>query len=582
MSRYRTFYRNTIAGLLIIVGLVAILVYVKKQPIEQSKPDREEPLSPVLMSRPEPPPISFVEEANARGIDFIPENGAVGDKWLPESMGSGVAVFDVENDGDLDLYFSNGRSWDDASPTFGRLYLNDGHARFSDHTRASGLDHSIYGTGVALGDVNRDGLMDLFVAAVGANQLYINQGNGMFQETTATLDCGNSDWSSSAGFFDYDQDGDDDLLVLNYISWSPDLDNKVNYQIEGIGKAYGPPNNFPGTQLCLFENHDGNFNDISATSGLSDQQLATSSKALGLVFWDVNQDHMLDVVVANDTVANQVFINLGNGRFSEQGGQSGIGFDAAGKATGAMGIDVAHYLNNDRTAIAIGNFGGESSSFYVSRTQLFFTDEAMISGIGAASRSVVGFGTFFFDYDLDGHLDFFQTNGHVENLIQQVESGVSYQQQNQLFWHCGLSCQPTYQLVQNAGDLSADALVGRAAAYGDLDADGDLDIIVTQVNAPTRLYINQQNTPHQWITLSLSTADHRSIIGATIEVSGTFGTQKHVYSQTRSYQSQVQPWITLGLGQNTTLPVKVTVTELNGRSHTRSFSSVNQVVNWEL
>ncbi len=583
-QKYTTYYRNSFIGLVLIVATVALLIWYKKSPEQTAEMVQLEPTQTTQNStqRPKPPAISFSEESQLRGIDFTHNNGAVGNKWLPEAMGAGTAVLDVENDGDLDLFFSNGTSWDGQRATTGRLYINDGTANFTDQTQASGLGDSLYGTGVAVADVNQDGLADLFVAAVGTNKLYINQGLGQFQAAADYLDCGSSNWTTSAGFFDYDKDGDDDLLILNYIQWSPDIDTQVNYQIEGIGKAYGPPNNFPGTQICLFNNEAGVFTDVTQQSGLSEANLNTKSKALGLSFWDLNQDQWLDVVVANDTVANQVFMNDGLGYFVEQGGQTGLSYDAAGKSTGAMGIDLAYFQNDDKLAVAMGNFGSEATSFYVSRNGTFYTDESMLVGIGPASRPVVTFGVFFFDYDLDGRLDFFQTNGHVENLIQQVESSVTYQQNNQLFWHCGLNCQPSYVPVKEAGDLLNEPLVGRAAAYGDLDSDGDLDLIVTQVNGPVRLYINQQQSNNQWLTLMLSTTDNRSLVGSQVEVKTNQGTQRLIYSQTRSYQSQIQPWITIGLGNNPSFPITIQVIEINGTTHQRQFNAANQKVAWSL
>jgi hypothetical protein len=581
---YRKFYRNSLITLLLVALFIAMLFWYKKPPTEEIQEATANPTRVVqqVLTRPSPPEVRFSEESQARGLDFVHNSGSQGDKLLPEAMGGGVAVFDVENDGDLDLFFTNGTRWDGKQASTGRLFLNDGQAQFTDHTSESGLNESVYGTGVAVADVNQDGWQDLFVAAVGKNHLYINQANGQFNLAEDNFDCDQSGWTTSAGFFDYDLDGDEDLLILNYIQWSPELDEQVNYQIEGIGKAYGPPNNFPGTQLCLFKNEAGSFVDVSTASGLLDGDLASKSKALGLSFWDLNQNGWLDIVVANDTVANQVFINDGKGHFTEQGGLTGLGFDAAGKSTGAMGIDMAYYQNDQRLAVAIGNFGSEATSFYVSREGLFYTDESMLTGIGPPSRSVVTFGVFFFDYDLDGRLDFFQTNGHVENLIQQVESSVTYEQVNQLFWHCGLNCRPTYEPVSDAGDLLNQPLVGRAAAYGDFDSDGDLDVVVTQVDGPVRLYMNQQNTNNHWLTLVLSTTDHRSLVGTRIEVTNNQATQRFVYSQTRSYQTQVQPWITIGLGIRDDSPVTVNVIENNGKTHQREFITVNKKVDWVL
>jgi len=506
-----------------------------------------------------PPPADFPEQGRQRGIHMTHFSGARGERMLPETMGSGVAFIDVDNDGDDDLFFANGAPWPwdpqpDTLPTQ-KLFLNDGTGHFSDATAAFGLDRSFYGTGVAVGDVNGDGWRDLFVSAVGRNRLFINQKGQKFIESPQKLDCMDDAWSMSAGFFDYDRDGDLDLFVVNYVQWNKELDYLADYRLDGIGRAYGPPSNFPGSWNCLFENRSGQLVDVTEEAGLKVLNPATgtpSGKGLALVFLDVNQDGWLDVAVANDTSGNFLFINDQKGHFIESADRYGVAYDASGKATGAMGLDTSHFQNTADFALSIGNFANEMTSFYVKRGQQpFFTDESVIIGVGPQSRHALSFGLFFFDYDLDGRPDFFQTNGHVENEINRVQPAQHYAQKSQLFWNCGNDCPRPFVPVKDAGDLTRLDVVGRAASYGDVDGDGDLDIVLTQVNRPALLFINQSDTGH-WLRARLhGPKGNPDAIGARAQLLNADGKPVRpavLHSLTRSYLAQTEPVLTFGLG----------------------------------
>ena len=346
---------------------------------------------------------------------------------------------------------------------------------------------SLYGTGVAVGDYDNDGDTDVFISALGENLLLENR-QGVFADVTATAGVagGEGTWSSSTGFFDYDNDGDLDLFVTNYVAWSKTIDMELNFTLNGQDRAYGPPNNYEGSFPYLYRNDGGGrFTDVSVESGVQVNNPATGrpmAKALALSFLDVDDDGYLDVLIANDTVQNFLFHNRGDGTFEEMGSIAGIGFDRAGNATGAMGLDVAHYRNDNQLGIGIANFANEMSSLYVSQSGgLQFSDEAIGEGVGAPSRKFLSFGLFFFDYDLDGRLDLFQTNGHLEDEINQVQSSQHYHQPAQLFWNSGPEARSCFVEVPSdmTGDLAL-KIVGRAAAYADIDADGDLDILLTQ------------------------------------------------------------------------------------------------------
>jgi hypothetical protein len=507
----------------------------------------------------ERPEVAFTDVTAEAGIDFVHTNGAVGGKLLPETMGSGAAFFDPDGDGDQDLLLLNGTHWPESDPG-GRaptmaLYLNDGSGRFTDATTAWGLDVPLYGQGVAAADYDADGRVDLFVSALGGNRLFHNAG-GRFEDVTASAGlAGDADrWSTSAGFFDYDNDGDLDLFVCNYVRWSRDIDLRLDFTLNGTDRAYGPPKLYEGTHSYLYRNEGGGrFTDVSAEAGIRIDNPATgkpAGKALALTFVDVDRDGRLDVFVANDTVQNFLFRNSGDGTFEEVGAASGVGFDNAGSATGAMGIDAADYGNDGGLGVGIGNFANESTSFYVQQRRPFqFVDMSAAEGIGSPSLLRLTFGLFFFDYDLDGRLDLLQTNGHLEDEINEIQPSQTYEQPAQLFWNCGRSSRGCYAAVEESrtGDLSR-PIVGRGATYADIDADGDLDVLLTQAGGVPLLIRNDQDLGRHWLRVALTGSDgNRDAIGAWIELVAGGVTQRRQVMPTRSYLSQVELPVTFGL-----------------------------------
>ena len=513
---------------------------------------------------PDPPLTSFKEVSRAWGIDFQHVDGAYGERLLPETMGSGVAVFDLEGDGDQDLLFVNSREWpwreQTAHPT-AALFRNDAPGKFTDITAGSGLDVTFYGTGVAVGDYDGDGRRDLFIAAVGENRLFHALGDGRFEDVTAAAGvAGDADrWSASAMFFDHDRDGDLDLFVANYVAWSREIDLEVDYRLTGIGRAYGPPMNYAGTDCYLYRNDgEGRFTDVSAAAGIQVRNRATGlpmGKSLALTAVDVDADGWLDVVVANDTVQNFLFHNLGDGRFEEIGAESGVAFNNAGAATGAMGLDAAQYTGGDELAVAIGNFANEMTSFYVANgARALFTDEAIVSGVGPGSRQALSFGVCFLDVDLDGRLDLFQTNGHVEDEINRVQPSQHYRQPSQLFWNCGEESARAFVQVEAAavGDL-ATPVAGRSAAYGDLDGDGDLDLVITQPGERPLVLRNDQSLGHHWLRVRLQgEPPNQDGFGARLELMTAGGRQQRVMLPARSYLASAEAVATFGLGNETT------------------------------
>jgi len=555
-------FRWSLAVLAIGAGLVGVALYVARREPEATPVVDRAPVEPprrLDQHQPDMPSVRFTDITRDAGIGFVHVSGAAGEKLLPETMGSGLAFFDYDGDGDPDLLFVNASRWPGhagpaATPA---LYRNDGGGHFEDVTAESGLALSFYGQGVAVGDYDGDGRPDLFVSALGSNHLFRNLG-GRFEETTERAGVAGAPdaWSTSAGFFDYDRDGDLDLFVCNYVVWSREIDLELNFTLNGVDRAYGPPKLYEGTHSYLYRNEGGGvFRDVSAEAGIQVDNPATGrpmGKALGLTFSDVDRDGDLDIFVANDTVQNFAFRNEGDGTFSELGAQSGFGFDNNGMATGAMGIDVADADDRGALAIGVANFANQNSAFYAQqRDPWHFVDVADALGIGSPSRLKLSFGLFFFDYDLDGRLDLLQVNGHLEDEINQIQPSQTYRQAAQLFWNCSTAQRGCFAAVPEAqlGDLGQ-PIVGRGAAYADVDADGDLDIALTQTGGAARLIRNDQQLGHHWLRVRLvGRPGNPGAIGARIELSAGGRTQQRYVMPTRSYLSQVELPVTFGLGE---------------------------------
>ena len=515
-----------------------------------------------------PPDILFVECTEEAGIRFQHVNGAAGEKLLPETMGGGCAFFDMDADGDQDLLFVNSMPWPwsggGAAPTHA-LYANDGSGKFTDVTAGSGLDFASYGMGVAAGEFDGDARTDLFLTGVNgadlprANRLLRNLGAGKFADVTeeAEID-GTNHWSTSAAFLDYDRDGDLDLFVCNYVQWSRQIDLNVDYRLPELGRAYGPPMNFAGSLPVLYRNEgNGKFKDVSHSAGVQVRNRATGmpmGKSLGVSPVDLDNDGWMDLVVANDTVQNFVFHNNGDGTFTEMGGSSGLAYDQYGSTRGAMGIDSGRFQDGNRLAISIGNFANEMTAFYVAGSDpLLFSDQAIDAGIGAPSRTLLTFGVFFFDYDLDGHLDLLTANGHIEPDISKVHPDQSYAQPPQLFWNTGRGAGPDgFKLVPAAtcGAELYEPMVGRGSACADIDKDGDLDFVIAQANGAPRLFRNNQELGHHWVRVKLiGTKSNRDAIGSWVRVR----VGNRVFAQqvmpARGYLSQSELPVTIGLGR---------------------------------
>jgi enediyne biosynthesis protein E4 len=572
----------------VIVGGIALAVYFRKPVVEDRKTEIALPQKRAVeqVSLPKIPMADITAEA---GIDWKHVNGMEGEKLLPETMGGGVAVFDFDRDGDNDLLFVGGTSWPwaknpIANPRSLCMYRNDGTAKFTDVTAEVGLEKNFYGCGPAVGDFDNDGWPDLFVSAVGKNVLFKNN-EGKFTDVSESSGIvGEEAWSSGAVWFDYDNDGKLDLFVCHYVLWSRELDLSLGFSLTGLGRAFGQPTSFTGTQALLYHNEgEGKFKEVSNEMGIQvanpDTQVPVG-KGLGVAAVDVNRDGWMDIVVANDTVQNFLFMNRDGKSFQESGIPMGVAFDRAGNSTGAMGLDCGFLRNDDSLAIAIGNFANEPSSLYVSRgpDQPFF-DAAMASGLGPQSRLSLTFGMFFTDLDLDGRQDIVCSNGHLEEEINKVQSTQEYAQAPQYFWNAGSagSSELVALKASEVGEAALKKMVGRAAAYGDLDGDGDVDIILVGNGGPARFLRNDQQLNHNWLRLKLegSGRSNRDAAGALVTVKAGGITHRRCVTATRSYLSQCELALTFGLGKTPKVD-EVTINWPDGQSETLSGLEINR------
>ncbi len=492
------------------------------------------------------PGFRLINVSKQAGIDFRHNSGAFGAKYLPETLGAGCAFLDYDGDGWLDILLINGMDWPGnkrRSSTLS-LYRNNRNGTFTDVTQPAGLAVEMYGMGVAIADYNNDGFPDILVTAVGQNRLFQNTGKGHFVDVTEKSGLGGrTSFSTSALWFDFDRDGLLDLFVCNYVKWSAEHD--IFCSVDGKRKSFCTPEAYRGSTCWLFRNRgDGTFEDVTAKSGVFD----TTSKSLGVALLDYDQDGWPDLFVANDTQPNKLYRNLRNGTFEDVAVRAGVAFSEDGKARAGMGVDVADFQNSGAPGIAITNFDNEMMALYRAGGSGAYTDVALPSGIGQASRSSLGFGCFFFDADLDGKLDLLAVNGHIDETVRNIRSNFGYAQPPHLFINNGRG---GYRDV--AGDAGSDFAapkVCRGAAYGDFDRDGDLDILITANNGPALLYRNDVTNGNKSIRLRLIGAkSNRDAIGAMVRLSTPDGTQSRMVKTGSSYLSQSELAVTFGLGK---------------------------------
>ena len=491
------------------------------------------------------PGFTFVDVAAEAGLRFDHATGATGRKYLPETLGSGVALFDADEDGDDDVLLLSGTELDargQGTRATLRFFRNSGQGRFADATAGTGLAGTFYAMGATAADYDNDGRQDVLVTSVGQSRLYRNAGGGKFTDVTDRAGLGKrTAFSTSAMWLDYDRDGLLDLFVANYVRWTPDTD--VYCSADGRTKAYCTPEAYPGSTSWLFRNKgDGTFEDATAKAGLLD----TTSKALGVAMLDFDADGWPDLFVANDTQPNKLYRNQGNGAFREVGVQAGLAFSEDGRARAGMGTDAADLDNSGLPSIVVTNFSGEMLGLYAPVRQGVYSDRAPGSELGRASRVTLGFGCFFFDADLDGLLDLFVANGHIDDGVAR-NGRAHYAEAPHLFHNRGKG--QFVDVAREAGAGFAAPKIGRGAAFGDVDLDGDLDVLVTTNGGPVHLYRNDLAATTRSVRLTLrGTRANRDGIGARVRAKIGQAWHTRTVRTGSSYLSQSERALTFGLG----------------------------------
>ena len=510
--------------------------------------------------------VRFTDITRESGVSFHHVNGASPDKHLVETMGSGGLFFDYDNDGWIDLFLVDGGSLADArvaSQAKHRLYRNRGNGTFEDVTAKSGIRHRDYGMGACAGDYDNDGWIDLYVTNFGPNALYRSRGDGSFTDVTAFAQVGEPRWSASCAFADLDKDGDLDLFVVNYV----DADRqKTPYCGNAkLGQRfYCHPLNYPSLPNTLYRNDGrGVFTDVSAASGIG----AHRGNGLGVVVTDYDGDRWPDVFVANDSVANFLFRNTGKLRFVETALGAGVAVATDGKARAGMGVDAGDYDGDGREDVVVTNLDFETHSLFRNVGDGLFEYTTRTSGLGFATLPFVGFGVAFLDADNDMQLDIAIANGHIMDNAPVYRSGTTYAQRNLFFRNAG--SKRFVEIGRSAGDGFALEKVSRGLVAGDIDNDGDLDLVVTNNGQSADVLRNDSVRGNSLLV--------RAAIGARVRVTAGGQTQVRDVRAGSSYLGQNDLRVHFGLG-HAAMADRVEVTWPSERVEVLSTVAVNQIV----
>jgi hypothetical protein len=508
----------------------------------------------------------FVEAADRASLDFQHYNGATGRFYLPEIMGSGAALLDYDNDGDLDVFLVQGSvlepgvkpgntlfPWRGSGLPRARLFRNDMVAgkpsslRFTDVTEQSGIVATGYGMGVAVGDINNDGWDDLYVCNLGSNQMLLNNRDGTFTDVTKTSLTDDPRWSTSAAFFDYDRDGWLDLFVVNYVAFStsgsPDCYANTSERDYCMPRAFRPAGN-----RLLHNKGNGVFEDVTSRSGIGEE----FGRGLGVVTADFNRDGWPDLYVANDGDPNQLWINQKNGAFKNEALLAGVAVNRDGQAEAGMGVDAGDFDGDGDDDIFVTHLMEETNTLYVNQGNGFFEDRTNEAGHGFQTRRYTGFGTLWFDYDNDGWLDLLVTNGAVRILqdLARKHDPYPFSQPNQLFHNTGKGTFIDESAA--ASDSFNMPSVGRGAAFGDIDNDGDTDVLISSNNGRARLFLNQVGNRNHWLGMRLTGKKfNRNMLGARVEiVTPKRGALWRRVRTDGGYLSAQDPRVLVGLGSS--------------------------------
>jgi enediyne biosynthesis protein E4 len=482
------------------------------------------------------------------GINWTHSSGKSPEKYLPESSGAGCAFLDYDNDGWMDVYLVNSGKCDFFTPDpplRNALYKNNRDGTFTDVTGKAGVGAGGYGQGVAVGDYDGDGFPDIYVTQYGRSILYHNNGDGTFADVTEKAGVAAPGWSSSAVWFDYDNDGRLDLFVGRFVDFSKEINKPCGIHEDGrlhycIPKVYSPMPSW------LFHNNgDGTFTDVSKESGIA----RSLGKVWGVVATDLNNDGLIDLFVANDTVQNFLFANHGNGKFEEIGEPAGIAYSAEGRSRSGMGLDSADYNQDGFMDLFVANLDREMYSLYHNNHDSTFDDEAGATGIASATRLMSGWGLKFFDFDNDGDLDLFLANGNPDDLIEQIHSQVKYQEPPLLFRGTGKTFQ---NISQQSGPIFSRPLSARGMAIGDFNNDGAVDVLISVNNGAPVLLRNNVGAQNHWLGIKLiGRKSNIDAVGARITYQAQDLKRRRMKVGGGSYLSDHDPRLVLGIGKRT-------------------------------
>ena len=487
--------------------------------------------------------IAFTDVTTQSGITFrhvaSPEK-----KYIVESMSGGIALFDYDNDGDLDIYLVNSLTVDlvkTKGKTKSHLYRNEGSGKFTEVAEKAGVSDIGWGMGVAVGDYNNDGFEDLYVTCLGPDYLFQNNGNGTFTNVTAKAGVSDPRWSTGASFFDYDHDGDLDLFVTNYVDFDvnnlPEFGQGKSCQYKSIPVQCGP-RGLKGAGDSLYRNNgNGTFTDVSKAAGVSDPD---GYYGLGVITSDFDEDGLIDIFVANDSTPNFHFRNKGDGTFEEIGFVAGTGVNENGSEQGSMGVTVGDYDHDGKLDLFVTNFADEYNTLYHNNGKNSFTDLSYAAKVAAVSLPYVGWGTKFFDYNNDGWVDLFVANGHVYPQLP------GYRQRRLL--HRNNRDGTFTEVSADFGEVLTENRVSRGVAFGDIDNDGDIDLIIADLDGPPQLLRNDGgNANNSIIIKTVGVKSNRSGIGARVTVVSGDLTQVDEVRSGDSYISQSDLRLHFGL-----------------------------------
>ena len=514
--------------------------------------------------------VRFTDVTAALDIEFRHNNGERGKKYFIEPIGSGVALFDFDNDTDLDLYFVNGSDLPGATSSIlptNRLYRNDGDT-FTDVTNTASVGDTGYGLGCCVGDYNNDGFTDLYVTNYGVNVLYRNNGDGTFTDVAETAGVDNDQFSSGCAFVDVDADGYLDLYVVNYVQFDPDTNPACTRQ--GI-PTYCTPEALLGAADVFYRNNsDGTFTDVSEQVGVG----KANGKGLGVVCGDVDNDGDIDIFVANDTTPNFLYLNEQNGvKMTEDALFAGVALSEEGRAYSGMGANLGDFDNDGYLDIVITNFQDQTNSLYHNAQSGFFTEMSFAKGIGERSLPYLAWGVDFVDFNNDGWLDLFIANGHLDDNIAEIDPIGTYAQPNQLFLN-----NRGINFSENPDAAIAQQKVSRGTAFGDIDNDGDIDIVVSNLKDTPTILRNDRNNAAQWLGVKLiGTHCNRNAIGARVTVVSGDLTQMREVKSGSGYLSQNDLRLHFGLGNAVSVDA-LTVQWLCGNIQTLQNIKTNQML----